>query len=149
MAAATKMTQSQIVKELAGAKLGDLVLLIASTDKVAANVMGRLRLKIGEELGVIDENKHVLLWVVDFPLFDYDDEEKRLVAVHHPFTSPRLDDLDKIKTDPQAARARAYDVVYNGVEIGGGSIRIHDRGMQEQVFESIGLDLADAQEKFG
>ncbi len=137
------------MKELAGAKQGDFILMIASSDKVAANVMGRLRLKIGEELGLIDENKHVLLWVVDFPLFDYDEEEKRMVAVHHPFTSPRLDDLDKIKTDPLAARARAYDVVYNGVEIGGGSIRIHDRGVQERVFESIGLDLPHAQEKFG
>jgi aspartyl-tRNA synthetase len=137
------------MKELAGAKQGDLILMIASTDKIAANVMGRLRLKIGEELGIIDETKHVLLWVVDFPLFDYDEEEKRMVAVHHPFTSPRLDDLDKLKTDPLAARARAYDVVYNGVEIGGGSIRIHDRGVQERVFESIGLDLANAQEKFG
>lgn len=137
------------MKELAGAKQGDLILMIASTDKIAANVMGRLRLKIAEELGIIDENKHVLLWVVDFPLFDYDEEEKRMVAVHHPFTSPRLDDLDKLKTDPLAARARAYDVVYNGVEIGGGSIRIHDRGVQERVFESIGLDLANAQEKFG
>lgn len=137
------------MRELAGAKQGDYLLMIASSDKVAANVMGRLRLKIAEELGLIDENKHVLLWVVDFPLFEYDDEEQRLVAVHHPFTSPRLDDLDKIKTDPQAARARAYDVVYNGVEIGGGSIRIHDRGVQEQVFESIGLDLPHAQEKFG
>ncbi|QQR60194.1 MAG: aspartate--tRNA ligase [Candidatus Melainabacteria bacterium] len=137
------------MKELAGAKQGDFILMIASPDKVAANVMGRLRLKIAEELGIIDENKHVLLWVVDFPLFDYDEEEKRMVAVHHPFTSPRLDDLDKLKTDPLAARARAYDVVYNGVEIGGGSIRIHDRGVQERVFESIGLDLANAQEKFG
>ncbi|MBP7863643.1 aspartate--tRNA ligase [bacterium] len=137
------------MKELAGAKQGDFILMIASTDKIAANVMGRLRLKIAEELGIIDENKHVLLWVVDFPLFDYDEEEKRMVAVHHPFTSPRLDDLDKLKTDPLAARARAYDVVYNGVEIGGGSIRIHDRGVQERVFESIGLDLANAQEKFG
>lgn len=136
-------------KELAGAKQGDLILLIASADKVASNVMGRLRLKIGEELGIIDESKHVLLWVVDFPLFEYDEEEQRLVAVHHPFTSPRLDDLDKIKTAPGEARARAYDVVYNGVEIGGGSIRIHDRAVQEQVFESIGLDLPHAQEKFG
>ncbi len=137
------------LKELAGAQDGDLVLLVADTAKSVANILGRLRLKLGEELGLIDESRHELLWVVDFPLFEYDDLEGRLMAVHHPFTSPRLEDLDSLESNPQAARARAYDIVYNGVEVGGGSIRIHSEEVQSRAFAAIGLDRATAQEKFG
>ncbi len=137
------------LKELAGAKDNDLVLIIADTPKQTANVLGRLRLKLGEELNLIDQNSHKLLWVVDFPLFEYDDEEGRLMAVHHPFTSPHLDDLDYLETQPERARARAYDIVYNGVEIGGGSIRIHNQEVQSKAFAAIGIDRATAKEKFG
>ncbi len=137
------------LKELAGAKDGDLVLIVADTPKATANVLGRLRLKLGEELDLIDQNSHKLLWVVDFPLFEYDEEEQRLMAVHHPFTSPHLDDLEYLETEPERARARAYDIVYNGVEIGGGSIRIHNQEVQSKAFSAIGIDRATAKEKFG
>ena len=137
------------LKHLAEAQDGDLVLLVADTAKNVANILGRLRLKLGEELGLVDESLHELLWVMDFPLFEYDDEQNRLMAVHHPFTSPRLEDLESLETSPETARARAYDIVYNGVEIGGGSIRIHNQEVQSRAFAAIGLDRATAQEKFG
>lgn len=137
------------MKTLAEAKTGDLLLLVADSDKVVANTLGRLRLKLGEELNLIDTNKHELLWVVDFPLFEYDEQEGRLMAVHHPFTSPHLDDLEMLESTPEKARARAYDIVYNGVEIGGGSIRIHNQEVQSRAFSAIGLDREVAREKFG
>jgi len=137
------------LKSLAQAGDGDLVLLVADTVKNVANILGRLRLKLGEELGLIDESKHELLWVVDFPLFEYDELEGRMMAVHHPFTSPRLEDLDLLESAPEKVRARAYDIVYNGCEIGGGSIRIHNQELQSRAFEAIGLDRATAQDKFG
>ena len=137
------------LKQLAEAEDGDMVLLVADNAKNVANILGRLRLKLGEELSLIDESKHELLWVVDFPLFEFDEEENRLMAVHHPFTSPRLEDLESLESNPQDARARAYDIVYNGVEIGGGSIRIHNQEVQSRAFAAIGLDRETAQEKFG
>jgi aspartyl-tRNA synthetase len=141
--------ETERMKTLAGAATGDLLLLMADTDKAVANTLGRLRLKLGEELNLIDANKHELLWVVDFPLFEYDEQEGRLMAVHHPFTSPHMDDLALLETQPEKARARAYDIVYNGVEIGGGSIRIHNQELQTRAFASIGLDKDVAREKFG
>jgi aspartyl-tRNA synthetase len=137
------------MKKLAGAEEGDVVLLIADTAKVCATVFGRLRLKLAEELNLIDESKHNLLWVVDFPLFEFDEEQNRLMAVHHPFTSPALEDLELLETAPEKARARAYDIVYNGCEIGGGSIRIHSQEVQSRAFAAIGLDKDVAREKFG
>jgi aspartyl-tRNA synthetase len=137
------------LKELSGAKAGDLLLMAADMPKPLANALGRFRLKLGEELGLIDENKHELLWVVDFPLFEFDEEQGRLMAVHHPFTSPRLEDLPNLESSPETARARAYDIVYNGCEIGGGSIRIHNQEVQSRAFAAIGLDRATAAEKFG
>ena len=137
------------LKKLAEANDGDLVLLVGDSAKNVANILGRFRLKLGEELALIDESKHELLWVVDFPLFEYDDEQARWMAVHHPFTSPRLQDLDSLESDPGSARARAYDIVYNGCEIGGGSIRIHNQEVQSRAFAAIGLDRETAQEKFG
>lgn len=137
------------IKKLADAEDGDLVLLVADSAKNVANVLGRLRLKLGEELGLIDESRHELLWVMDFPLFEFDEEQNRLMAVHHPFTSPRLEDLENLETSPETAKARAYDIVYNGCEIGGGSIRIHNQELQSRAFAAIGLDQATAQEKFG
>ncbi len=144
-----KPEEIQRMKELAGAQDGDIVLLVADTYKVVTNVLGRLRLKLAEELNLIDENKHELLWVVDFPLFEYNEDEQRLEAVHHPFTSPRLEDLEHLESQPELARARAYDVVYNGCEIGGGSIRIHSKDVQSRVFSKIGLSEETAKEKFG
>ena len=141
--------EMQKLKELSGAKDGDLLLMVADTVKGVANVLGRFRLKLAEELDLISPDSHSLLWVVDFPLFEYDDEQGRFMAVHHPFTSPRLEDLDNLESDPEKARARAYDIVYNGCEIGGGSIRIHSQELQSRAFAAIGLDRETASEKFG
>lgn len=137
------------LRELAGAAGEDLVLMVADTAKNVANVLGRLRLKLGEELGLIDQSRHELLWVTDFPMFEFDPDEGRLAAVHHPFTSPREEDVALLSSDPEKARARAYDIVYNGVEIGGGSIRIHSQAVQERAFAAIGLTAEVAREKFG
>jgi aspartyl-tRNA synthetase len=137
------------LKQGAGATTGDLVLLVADTLHIAVVALGRLRLKIAEELNLIDTNKHDLHWVLDFPLFERDEEEGRLVAVHHPFTAPRLEDMHLLKDEPLKMRARAFDVVYNGVELGSGSIRIHDQDLQSQIFAAIGIDRQSASEKFG
>ncbi|MBK9146050.1 MAG: aspartate--tRNA ligase [Candidatus Melainabacteria bacterium] len=147
-----KFLSDDLIEEIrvtAGAEKGDLLLFAADSQAVVANVLGRLRLKLGEELGLIDRSRHELLWVVDFPLFEYDDEEGRFMAVHHPFTSPALEDFGRLESDPGSVRARAYDVVYNGVEIGGGSIRIHSRELQSQAFKAIGIDAETARDKFG
>lgn len=144
-----KPEEIEQLKELSGTETGDVLLVMADTAKVCATVFGRLRLKLAEELNLIDESKHELLWVVDFPLFEFDEEQNRLMAVHHPFTSPRLEDLELLETEPEKARARAYDIVYNGCEIGGGSIRIHSQELQTRAFAAIGLDREVAREKFG
>ncbi len=138
------------LKTLSGTQTGDVLLIMADSAKACATVFGRLRLKLGEELKLIDENKHNLLWIVDFPLFEFDEEQNRLMAVHHPFTSPHLEDLELLdSSDAEKARARAYDIVYNGVEVGGGSIRIHSQEVQSRAFQAIGLDRDVAREKFG
>jgi len=137
------------IKEICSAEAGDLVLMVADSAKSVANVLGRFRLKLAEELNLIDPKSQSLLWVVDFPLFEYDEEQDRLMAVHHPFTSPRLEDLADLESAPEKARARAYDIVYNGCEIGGGSIRIHSQEVQSKAFAAIGLDRETAAEKFG
>lgn len=137
------------IRKIAEVQDGDLLVMVADSPKVVANVLGRLRLKLGEELGLIDENKHNLLWLTDFPAFEFDDNEGRLVAVNHPFTSPRLEDVELLETAPERCLARAYDIIYNGVEIGGGSIRIHNRALQEKAFKVIGLTMESARDKFG
>ena len=137
------------MKQLSGAAQGDLLLLVADNATTVAAVLSRLRLKLGEELSLIDLTAHKLLWVVDFPMFEYNDTEKRMEAVHHPFTSPHADDLELLAAEPLKARARAYNIVYNGVEVGGGSIRIHSEELQSKVFAAIGLTPESAQEKFG
>jgi aspartyl-tRNA synthetase len=144
-----KPEEIEQLKSLSGATTNDVLLIMADSAKACSTVFGRLRLKLGEELKLIDESKHNLLWVVDFPLFEFDEEQNRLMAVHHPFTSPRLEDLDLLETEPERARARAYDIVYNGVEVGGGSIRIHSQELQSRAFAAIGLDRSVAREKFG
>lgn len=137
------------IKELAHAADGDMILIVADKAKAVANVLGRLRLKIAEDLKMIDESLHKLLWLTDFPAFEYDETEKRMVAVNHPFTSPRLEDIHLLESDPEACKARAYDIIYNGVEIGGGSIRIHSKDVQEKAFGVIGLTADAARDKFG
>ncbi|WEK56295.1 MAG: aspartate--tRNA ligase [Candidatus Cohnella colombiensis] len=128
---------------------GDLLTFSADKLKTAADVMGNLRLKVGRELGLIDNNAYRFLWVVDFPLLGWDEESKRFVAEHHPFTRPHDDDLELFNTDPGAIRAQAYDIVLNGYEVGGGSMRIYRRDVQEQMFKAIGLTAEEAQDKFG
>ena len=137
-----------IVERMGGEK-GDLLLIAADQNKIVWNVLGALRLKLGEELGLIDHNKFNFLWVVEFPLLEWSDEEERFVAMHHPFTMPMDEDWHLIDSDPGAVRAKAYDIVLNGVELGGGSVRIHQNDIQEKMFEVIGLKPEEAQEKFG
>lgn len=137
------------VQRLAGANNGDLVLIVAGDYGVVCQSLGRLRLKVGEELNLIDHNKHKMFWVLDFPMFEWDKDEKKYVATHHPFTAPHPDDLHLLESEPAKVRARAYDVVFNGVELGSGSIRIHDQKVQSRVFERIGIDAETAKEKFG
>ncbi|WP_373538547.1 aspartate--tRNA ligase [Chamaesiphon sp.] len=134
----------QLLK-LTGAQPGDLLLFGAGDAAMVNKTLDRLRLAIGRELGLIDDSKINLLWVTDFPMFEYNADEKRLEALHHPFTAPHPDDIGDLTT----ARAQAYDIIFNGTEVGGGSVRIHQREIQEQVFSAIGLSTAEAQDKFG
>jgi aspartyl-tRNA synthetase len=131
------------------AKPGDLMLFIADKPAVVADSLGHLRLEIGKRLNLIDKDELKFAWIVDFPLLEYDEEEKRWVAMHHMFTSPKDEDLEILTTDPGKVRAKAYDMVLNGVEIGGGSIRIHRREIQEKLFKLVGFTPEEAQEKFG
>lgn len=128
---------------------GDLLLFIADKPAVTYDVLGRLRLYLGVELELIDHDKWEPVWVTDFPMFEYDAAEQRYVALHHPFTSPRADDISGLDADPLHVHAQAYDVVLNGFEIGGGSIRIHRSELQQKVFNLLGISKEDAQEKFG
>ncbi|WP_019533534.1 aspartate--tRNA ligase [Paenibacillus ginsengihumi] len=137
------------LKERLGAEEGDLLLFSADNKKVVADVLGNLRLKIGRDLGLIDESQFKFAWVVDFPLLSYDEEEKRWVAEHHPFTRPKEEDLGYFDTDPGQIRAQAYDLVLNGYEVGGGSMRIYQREVQEKMFQALGFSTEEAYEKFG
>ena len=141
--------QAKAIQDRAGAKAGDVVFFVADKPKVTYDVMGRFRLYFGEKLGLIDPNAHSLLWVVDFPMFEYSEEDNRYVSVHHPFTMPNLEDIDKMESDPANCRSIAYDIVYNGNELGGGSVRIHDGEIQKRVFQALGLSEEETQEKFG
>lgn len=128
---------------------GDLVLILAGPDPQVYKQMGTLRLMMGQEEGLIDESKYHFLWVTDFPLVEWDKEEKRYFALHHPFTSPKAEDLEKLDSEPDSVNARAYDLVLNGSEIGGGSIRIHDSGIQQKMFNVLGIGEEEARQKFG
>ncbi|HCY1090672.1 TPA: aspartate--tRNA ligase [Staphylococcus aureus] len=134
---------------LTGAEAGDLVMFVADKPNVVAQSLGALRVKLAKELGLIDETKLNFLWVTDWPLLEYDEDAKRYVAAHHPFTSPKEADIDKLGTAPEEAEANAYDIVLNGYELGGGSIRIHDGELQEKMFEVLGFTKEQAQEQFG
>ncbi|UQZ33018.1 aspartate--tRNA ligase [Paenibacillus sp. PK3_47] len=137
------------VKERTGAEDGDLLLFSADTKKVVADVLGALRLKIGRQLGLIDDSVFKFAWVTEFPLLGYDEDQKRYVAEHHPFTRPMDEDLHLFDTNPGAIRAQAYDIVLNGYEVGGGSQRIYKRDVQEKMFEALGFTPEVAYEKFG
>ncbi|WCR29579.1 aspartate--tRNA ligase [Paenibacillus thiaminolyticus] len=137
------------LRERTGAEDGDLLLFSADTRKVVYDVLGNLRLYIGRRLNLIDESVFKFAWVVDFPLLDYDEDEKRYVAAHHPFTRPKDEDLHLFDSDPGQIRAQAYDLVLNGYEVGGGSLRIYKRDVQEKMFTALGFSPEEAQEKFG
>lgn len=130
-------------------KDGDIVFFAADTSHIVNMVLSHLRLSLGERFGLIDHSKFEFLWVEDFPLFDFDHNEKRYVAMHHPFTSPKEEDMELLDGEKGKIRSRAYDVVLNGVEIGGGSIRIYRKDIQEKIFQTIGLSMEEAQNKFG
>ena len=138
------------LKEAMQAKPGDLILIISGDDAMRARKqLCELRLQMGSRLGLRDKNKFALLWVVDFPMFEWSDEEGRLMAMHHPFTAPKPEDVEKLDTDPASVKANAYDMVCNGVEVGGGSIRIHDAVLQAKIFDVLGFTPEKAQEQFG
>ncbi len=137
------------LKERLHAEEGDLLLFSADNAKVVADVLGNLRLRIGKQLGLINENEFKFAWVVDFPLLGYDEDAKRYVAEHHPFTRPKEEDIAYFDTDPGKIRAQAYDLVLNGYEVGGGSMRIYKREVQEKMFNALGFTMDEAKEKFG
>ncbi len=140
----------QELRKAMDAKPGDLILILSGDDAMRTRKqLCELRLEMGRQLGLRDKNKFACLWVVDFPMFEWSDEEQRLMAMHHPFTHPKDEDIPMLDTDPAAVRADAYDMVINGVEVGGGSIRIHDSELQAKMFEILGFTPEKAQEQFG
>ncbi len=148
----TKFMSEGTVKAIldrADAKPGDILLFCADKDEVVYKTLGALRLHLAEKGNLIDKSKYDVLWVVDFPMFEYSDEEKRFVAVHHPFTMPHENDLDILESDPGKVRAAAYDLVINGEESGGGSLRIHDRALQKRIFNILGFSDEQIEERFG
>ena len=145
------MTPEQLesLVQAMGGEKGDLLLFAADKDKIVWNVLGQLRLELGHQLGLIDESKFNFLWVVEFPLLEWSDEENRFMAMHHPFTMPMEEDWQYIDSDPGRVRAKAYDIVLNGVELGGGSVRIHQDDIQEKMFEVLGFTKEQAWNQFG
>src|SRR5690606_8933654 len=133
----------------ANANNGDLLLFVADKSSVVYDSLGALRLKLGKELNLIDESAYHFLWVTDWPLLEYDEELGRYTAAHHPFTSPIESDMDKLETSPDEVRANAYDIVLNGYELGGGSVRIYQRELQNQMFKVLGFTDEEAEEQFG
>ena len=139
-----------VLKEKMNAKAGDLILILCGPDAMKVRKqLCELRLEMGSRMGLRDKSKYSCLWIVDFPMYEWSDEEQRLMAMHHPFTSPKPEDVPLLDTDPARVRANAYDMVVNGVEVGGGSIRIHDAKLQQKIFEILGFTPEQAQEKFG
>jgi aspartyl-tRNA synthetase len=135
--------------ERIGMAPGDLVFFVADRPTVTNEALGHLRNHLGKRLGLIDESRYNFVWITHFPMFEYDEAEKRLQALHHPFTAPLEEDYDRLTTDPLTVRSRAYDLVLNGFEVGGGSIRIHDMDLQETVFAAMGMQPEDYRQKFG
>ncbi len=137
------------IKELLGVETGDLLLFVADKKSVVADALGALRLKLGKELGLIDQSLFNFLWVTEWPLLEFDEEEGRYYAAHHPFTMPNREDLEYLDTDPSKVKAQAYDLVLNGYELGGGSLRIFEREIQEKMFSVLGFSKEEAREQFG
>jgi aspartyl-tRNA synthetase len=137
------------IVERTAAKPGDVILFAADSEKIVNDVLGNLRNHLADKLGEIPKDQFRLVWITDFPMFEYDEDEKRYQAMHHPFTSPKEEDMDSLQTDPSRVRARAYDLVLNGSEIGGGSMRIHRSDVQERVFAALGIGAEEAKDKFG
>jgi aspartyl-tRNA synthetase len=149
---AAKFFSDEVKAELTtalGAEPGDLLCFVADSFVVGNDALAHVRLELGKKLGLIDDNKYAFLWVTEFPLFDETTENGRYFSKHHPFTSAHPDDMELLATDPTRVRARAYDVILNGMELGGGSIRIHDQKVQSRIFELLGLTPEEAQAKFG
>lgn len=144
-----KEEETNKIVERADAKPGDILLIIADKNSVCYGALGALRCHVAEKLSMINKDEFNFLWVVDFPLFEYSEEEERFVAMHHPFTSPKDEDIAILNSEPENVRAKAYDMVLNGCEIGGGSIRIFDSELQEKMFDALGFTKEAAQEKFG
>lgn len=147
-----KFTNDEELEKIANAveaKAGDLILIAADRNKIVYNVLGALRIEMAEQLGLLDKSDYKFLWVTDFPQFEWSDEENRYMAMHHPFTMPNEEDLDLLETEPGKVRAVAYDIVLNGCEIGGGSVRIHQSDIQSRMFRALGIDDEQANEKFG
>ena len=145
------LTQEEIqeIIKLTDSKVGDLICIVSGKSSTVYTVLGALRCELAKKLELIDESKFAFLWITEFPLFEYSEEEQRYVAMHHPFTSPLPEDMDKIESDPANCRANAYDIVLNGYEVGGGSIRIHDNKLQQTMFKALGFTEESAQERFG
>ena len=140
----------QVLKDKMNAQAGDLILILSGEDAMKVRKqLCELRLEMGQRMGLRPKDKYSCLWIVDFPMYEWSDEEQRLMAMHHPFTSPKPEDVPLLDTDPARVRANAYDMVINGVEVGGGSIRIHDAKLQQKIFEILGFTPEQAQEKFG
>ena len=137
------------ILEKMGAETGDVIFFVADKNKVVFDSLGALRCELARKLSLIDPDRKDFLWITEFPMFEYDEDSERYVAVHHPFTSPMLEDLEYLESNPERVRARAYDVVLNGFELGGGSIRIHDSDLQQRVFRAIGFSDEEAWRRFG
>ena len=149
VAKVTSGEEKQALKDRLQMEEGDLLFMIADQKKVAQSALGALRNKLGHDLGLIDNNAYRFLWVTDFPMFEYSEDQQRYVAAHHPFTSPNAEDVDRLKSDPAHCYSRAYDLVLNGYELLSGSIRIHDQELQAKVFDAIGMSEQEAKDKFG
>ena len=145
------MTDDEMKKLIAAldGENGDLLLFAADKNKIVWNVLGALRVELAGQMGLLDKSDYKFLWVTEFPQFEWSDEEERFVAMHHPFTMPMEEDIDKLESDPGSVRAKAYDIVLNGTEIGGGSVRIHQADIQARMFKALGLTQEVAKEKFG
>lgn len=144
-----KAEEVAAIRERMGAETGDVLLIVADKDNVVYDSLGQLRNHLARKLNLIEPNTYDFLWVTDFPLFEYDEEEGRYAAKHHPFTSPKLDQLDALENDKEHCLARAYDVIINGYEVGGGSIRINDPDIQNKMFKALGFTEEQAMERFG
>ena len=142
-------TEQKAIEQIAGAEIGDVVLFSADSAKIVHDALGNLRLYLGEKLALIPAKEYALVWVVDFPLMEFDAEEKRYVALHHPFTAPLDEDLPLLESEPAKSRSKAYDLALNGIEIGGGSIRIHHVELQKKILGLMGIGAEEAEAKFG